>query len=219
MKSPYLVPALAIAVAACLEHPSLQEANHLEKVGTTYPASSSEPPFTPVNIGTPRVCRFLLDHLPPPLSLFDYTSSKGGRTCYLDGRTVLFLPTSAGSCAQPLAFKVDHGVNMPLAEAEDQYVSCSPLNGRTAEPRSSIIFHPSARATEEDEGFFLQFGFDVGALITNDGLPVSHYLLEEYRVCLESDRAAEVVNRVREAEIVNFEFVSTEFSTEPCELR
>lgn len=131
---------------------------------------------------------------------------------------VLFLPSSDGSCAQPPPFKVDHGVNMPLAEAEDQYVSCSPLNGRTAEPQSSIIFQPSAKATEEDEGFFLQFGFDVGALVTNDGLPVSHYLLEEYRICLETDRAAEVVNRIREAEIVNFDFVSTEFSTEPCEL-
>lgn len=219
MKSFRFVPALMIAVAACQGQPSLQEVNHFGKVeATTYPASSPDRPFTPLNASTPRICRFLLDQLPPTLGLFDYTSIIGGRTCYLGGRTVLFLPASDGSCAQPPAFNADHGENLPLGEAEDQYISCSPLNARTAEPQPSVIFQPSANATEEDEGFFLQFGFDVGALITNDGLPVSHYILEEYRICMETDRAAEVVSRVRDADIVNFDFVSTEFSTEPCEL-
>lgn len=218
MRSISLLPALLLALTSCLDHPTPSELNY-GQANDASPAAASptERPFTPLNSTSSRICKYRLEHMPTPLQLFDYTASVGGRTCYQDGQIVLFLPALGETCdLRPDYIAVD-GVSMPRGEAERQYIKCSPLNLRTEDAKASVILRPSDKATEEDEGFFLQFGLDVGALVSNDGLPVTGYLMEEYRICLETDRAAEVVRRIREADVVNFEFVTTAFSTEPCE--
>lgn len=152
------------------------------------------------------------------MRLFDYTASAGGRTCYEDGKTILLLPTRTSVCSAPGEFDVESVQAISAPEAEEQYLVCSAVfSPREGAAGNSLVYRPSNKATEEDEGFFLQFGLDMGALVSNDGLPISAYFMQEYEVCVETDVPTEVDRRVRESDIGNFDFVDVEFRAGRCE--
>lgn len=206
------VTATMLSLAACSE-PGTITTPVSSALSAKGPGSAPE-----AQLAGGRVCKYVLSRRPPTARLLDYTASAGGRTCYQNGTTILFLPARGPSCKAPAAFDVERSHGLSASEAEKQYISCSALfTPRHGETGQSVIYRPSDKATEEDDGFFIQFGLDMGALVSNDGLPVSAYQVEEYEVCVETDVPAEVDRRVRESDIVNFDFVDVEFRSGSCQ--
>lgn len=159
-----------------------------------------------------NVCRYELAALPAPMVLFDLNVEVGGSSCFTGTDTLLFLPAKGASCIAPEGIRTHSATYVSQTTADAELRSCFPL-ART-EPLKGTGSITYTRLVEDVD--LLQFGLDTNALAVADGLPITRILVDDTRVCVETNRPSVVDQRVRMADIINFQYIRTSRSAEHC---
>ena len=162
------------------------------------------------------ICRSEALELPRALVIAEFIIENGGRTCFVDGRGVLFVPERGGRCPSPSSSQMGEISRLPLTEAEQEVLRCSvfaiPSSDR---PTEVAVYRPNPG--RKDAGLlFDQFGVDAAALAIYDMLPVTHFGAAFGVVCLEAADARFVVERIREANIADPADLLVDFHTGAC---
>ena len=148
-----------------------------------------------------NICRSEALELPGAFVVAEFIIENGGRTCFTEGRSILFVPERAGQCATPLSARMGKVSRIPWQEAEDEVLRCSAFGRPSAFlPTGVAIYRPSGTGKDAD---FTQFGIDAAALTAYDMLPVTHFGAAFGLVCLEAPDARLAVERIRDADIAD----------------
>lgn len=160
-------------------------------------------------------CRFRVDAQFEPMVLFDYTVSRGGRTCYSDGGTDIFIPAENDVCRLPSWSAGSEVVTMDMSEAERQFMSCTAIfsgPGRTT--TGVILFSPKSASFDMSDIRLLHR--DIQALITNDGLAVTYEGRLSQYICLEASEPDSVVSHILGADIVATDEIGHQIARGTC---
>lgn len=136
---------------------------------------------------------------------------EGGRTCFTDGQGVIYLPKRRARCPEIAWPGFSEPVVVGGATAEAELRRCLAFLTPSKGPTGVLIYRPTAETVD-----FLLFGLDLGALITHDMLPVTHFGAANGLVCMEAPEPQRVANRVTAAEIAGAEEFTVEISRGSC---
>ena len=163
------------------------------------------------------VCRFEITKPPEAMRLFAVTTQGGGRTCYSTDRVILIVPKPASGCLQLGQHEYDNVRVVPRLEAEGEYVRCSALSLDVEAPKNpALIFTRSNNEDEEINDAFIDFSLDLGALISNDGLPATYYLPGGPEICIEGPNLEELRRHIRASQIVDPAHIHESVRPEGC---
>ena len=167
-----------------------------------------------VRFGT--ICRSEALKLPPAFVIGEFIIENGGRTCFVDGRGVLFVPERAGRCPSPPSAQMGQPSRLPLADAEREVLRCSVFAiPPSDQPTEVAVYRPNPSRKDADL-LFDQFSVDAAALTVYDMLPVTHFGAANGVVCLEAPDAQLAVERIRDADIADPDDLLVEFHTGAC---
>lgn len=168
------------------------------------------------NLRFDTICRSEALELPPAFLTAEFIIENGGRTCFADGRGVLFTPERAGRCATPGSARMGKASPVPLGEAEAEVLRCSAFGNPSADRPTGVAIYRPNTARQDADLLFSQFGLDVAALAAYDMLPVTHFGAANGVVCLEAPDASLAVERISEADIADPDDLLVEFHTGTC---
>ena len=158
------------------------------------------------------LCRYELTELPAPMVLFDFNVEERGQTCFTGSNMLFFLPSESASCPAPAGMQIGRATAVSEVAANAELRSCfasarsEPLPGTESITYTGLV----------EDVDLIQFGLDTNALATVDGLPITRIVFDDRRVCVETNRPGVVDQRIRAADIINFQYVTGSFSTEHC---
>lgn len=158
------------------------------------------------------VCRYELSELPATMVLFDFNVDARGSTCFTGTESLLFLPSLTRPCPAPKGIQIRSAVAVGQTAAEAELRGCfASARAEPVQETASITYTGLV-----DDVDLIQFGMDTNALAAADGLPITRILIDGDRVCVETNRSEVVDQRIRAAEIINFAYVGTAYSSEQC---
>lgn len=164
--------------------------------------------------GQRRACRVELAQSPSPLTLFEITRSAGGRTCFKEGRVVVFMPEREGQCPHAERLAVHRLTWEGEQEAFQEFRSC--LAGSAPSDSGRALIYRPLGPKEVDATSWLQFEVDSGALVSNAGLPATRYAASSKEVCFEGPDLDAIEREVREADLIETDAATIERVGESC---
>jgi hypothetical protein len=150
----------------------------------------------------PNVCRYEFSSVPPVMTVFDFTVTEGGRTCFDGSRGILFVPRTGTDCRRLDQMGAAAPASLDHDEAARAYLGCSAIAMPTSGGAQLILYRPNPAHPRSAETF-PDFVLDVGALAGNDMLPVTSMVPGGEVLCLEAPDGRAVVRRIAEAGIAS----------------
>lgn len=163
------------------------------------------------NVQFREICRSSTTRLPPPLEVFRVQMEEGGRTCFTDGQGIVYLPKRRSECPEISWPGFGETAVVGGADAEAELRRCLAFLRPSEGPSGVLIYRPTAEAVD-----FLQFGFDLAALVAHDMLPVTHFGAANGLVCMEAPEPQRVADRVIAAEIAGPQEFTVEIGRGSC---
>jgi len=143
------------------------------------------------------ICRYEFAERVEPLSIFKMGLREGVQTCFSHGKGHAFVPLRRDRCQSVLG---STGAQIERADAESEFFRCSAaIRPSSASETDVVLYRPHPAYTGDAD--FLTFGIDVGALVTSDMLPATHFGFAGDAVCLEGPNGREIIQHIAEADI------------------
>ncbi|GAA0614581.1 hypothetical protein GCM10009422_06970 [Brevundimonas kwangchunensis] len=160
-----------------------------------------------------KICRYTFEEIPPTFTMLELTIENGGLTSF-DGRQgFLFVPARSDECPDLTALGASTPEVVSHGDAAARFGRTSgALRPSGPEQTSIVLYQPSGAPV----GDFLQLMLDVGALVMNDMLPVTHFAAMGAAICLEGPDAAAIRDRISEAELTEPESVIVTIGSGLC---
>lgn len=143
------------------------------------------------------ICRYEFSERVKPFSIIEVGLTEGVQTCFSDGRGRAFIPLRRDRCPTILGVE---GTQTTRAAAEEEFFRCSAAYQPSSRTVTDVVLYRPNPAYAGDADF-LTFGLDVGALVTADMLPATHFGFGADAVCLEGPNGREIIQHIAEAEI------------------
>jgi hypothetical protein len=179
---------LVIFVGACARDDTPQEP--LPVAVVPFERKGEPPTFA-------TICRYEFSDRVKPFAIFELTQSEGVQTCFSNGKGRAFVPLRRDRCPTVLGLE---GTQTNRAAAEDEFFRCSAAYQPSSRSETDVVLY-RPHPTYEGDADFLQFGLDVGALVTADMLPATHLAFAGDAVCLEGPNGREIVQHIAQADI------------------
>lgn len=149
----------------------------------------------------------------PALELLHMTAENGGRTCYFEGKKMVFIPSNNSKCdaIENLSLKS----MLSVSEATDWFSACSAVSRNSISGERSIYFTYNGNKNVK-ESDFVDFGMDLKALVTNDALEVSHFGQYGNIICMESSDPYKVQRHINDSGVFVPETATIHFDERGC---
>lgn len=164
------------------------------------------------NVRFDEICRSSTEQLPPAFEVFLFQLEEGGRTCFADGKGVLYVPKRRDRCPE-LAWPGFSDTTVLAGQtAEIELRRCLAFILPSRGPTGVLLYRPAAGGAVD----FTQFSLDLGALVAHDMLPVTHFGAANGVVCMEAPDPRLVAERVVAADIADSRELEVEIARGSC---
>jgi hypothetical protein len=139
---------------------------------------------------TSPICIYTVVNSVEALDVFEFTRSKGGRTCYRESRRTIFVPSSTTACDanSPISLTLEQVTT--FEDGERQFVACSAITGATVvgDDNTVLLLSSAEDPGESADREFHLFVADLTALATNGALVADNFQSGFGIACFDTDQ-------------------------------
>lgn len=198
-----IVFALSLAVIGCGPDRSRPEITTPTQV--QFERKGEPPSFS-------AICRYRFDDAVQPLAILETVLTEGGQTCFSEGAGLLFVPRRLDHCPSVRSI---HGTSTERAVAEQEFLRCTAISRPSSTNETDVVVvrpNPNYGGTVD----IMAVALDVGALVTADMLPATHFGAMGDIICLEGPNGQRIAEHVKSAGVVAAEAVTVSVTRGTC---